>query len=194
MAAAPMPGTPAGFWRRSAAWLLDWLLLSPLLVLAMRPGLRAATAQYLALRAQLEDWIATQTLPVDSPLGLWLDLSSRMLADHGLQAAISEATLRLCAWLTAALGLAALLASAYFIAFEASRWQATPGKRLLGLRVVAINGRPMDARRAAARFFAGGLSWLTLNLGHALVLLRRDGRALHDLVAGTAVVVRAPGA
>src|SRR5690606_33742877 len=38
------------------------------------------------------------------------------------------------------------------------------------------------------RHAAGALSWLTLNIGHALVLLRPDRRALHDLVSGTAVV------
>ena len=37
------------------------------------------------------------------------------------------------------------------------------------------------------RFFAGGLSWLALNLGHAMVGWRRDRRALHDLIAGTQV-------
>ena len=188
MAATTLPGAPAGFWRRSAAWLLDWLLLLPLLWLTMRPGLRGAVAQYLALCAQLEDWVSKQSLQLDSAVGLWLDLSSKMLGDPALQASVEQATLRLCAWLTWALVLAALLASVYFIAFEASHWQATPGKRLLGLRVIAIDGRAINAKKAAVRFFSGSLSWLSLNLGHALALFRRDGRALHDLIAGTAVI------
>jgi uncharacterized RDD family membrane protein YckC len=193
MAAVPMPGTPAGFWRRSAAWLLDWLLLSPLLFVAMRPGLSDAASQFQGLRAQLEDWMLGQSWQADSALGLWLELSARMLADPGLQATLAHATLRLCAGLTWALAWASLLASVYFIAFEASRWQATPGKRLLGLRVVKIDGRAMSVARAAARFFAGSLSWLSLNLGHAMALFRRDGRALHDLIAGTAVIDRNSG-
>jgi uncharacterized RDD family membrane protein YckC len=188
MAAATLPGTPANFWRRSAAWLLDWLLLSPLLWLTMRPAWLAASAEYLAMRARLEDWISAQDFAGDSTTGLWLDLNTKMLADPALHASIEQSTLRLTALLTEASLVAALLASVYFIAFEASRWQATPGKRLLGLRVIAIDGRDVDAKRAALRFFAGSLSWLSLNLGHALALFRKDGRALHDLIAGTGVI------
>jgi uncharacterized RDD family membrane protein YckC len=192
MAALPMPGKPAGFWLRSAAWCLDWLLLSPLLYVALRPGLSDAAAQFQGLRAQLENWMLAQSWQADSALGLWLDLSTRMLADPALQAQLTQATLRLCAGLTWTLVLASLLAAVYFIAFEASPWQATPGKRWLGLRVIAVAGGPVGVSRAAARFFAGSLSWLSLNLGHALAMFRRDGRALHDLIAGTAVVVFRP--
>ena len=93
-----------------------------------------------------------------------------------LQSALLVATLR-----------AAALALPWFVGFEASAWAATPGKRLLGLRVADRAGRRVSHARALARFAAGGLSWLTLNLGHALAGWRRDHRALHDLVAGTQV-------
>ena len=58
----------------------------------------------------------------------------------------------------------------------------------LGLRVADMAGARFDRGRALLRHAAGALSWLTLNIGHALVLLRPDRRALHDLVAGTAVL------
>jgi len=87
---------------------------------------------------------------------------------------------------------AAITAGLYFIGFEASAWQATPGKRWLGLKVVDLHGTRIGWGRASARFLAGTLSWLTLNLGHALAGWRADGRALHDLVAGTRVVTRQP--
>ena len=47
---------------------------------------------------------------------------------------------------------------------------------------------------AVLRHVAGLLSWLTLNLGHALALLPPDKRALHDYIAGTRVVRDARGA
>ena len=192
--AAPLPGPPAGFWRRSAAWCLDWLLLAPVLWLVVGSRLAAAAAQFAILRAQLEDWMVAQSLQADSIADLWLQLSRSALADSALQASVSLATLRLCGALTWALVIAALLASGYFIGFEASPWQATPGKRVFGLRVLAMDGRALSLPRAALRYFAGSLSWLSLNLGHALALFRRDGRALHDLIAGTAVIARSPGA
>ena len=42
------------------------------------------------------------------------------------------------------------------------------------------------------RFVAAAPSWLLLHLGHALVAWRADGRALHDLIAGTRVDGDAP--
>ena len=135
-----------------------------------------------------------QSLQVDSVVDLWLQLCRGALTDRALQASVSQATLRLCSEVTSALVIAALVASAYFIGFEASRWQATPGKRAFGLQVVAMDGSAPSLGRAAGRYVAGSLSWLSLNLGHALVLFRRDGRALHDLIAGAVVVVRRPDA
>jgi uncharacterized RDD family membrane protein YckC len=71
---------------------------------------------------------------------------------------------------------------------------ATPGKRLLGLCLVDHRGRlPIGMARAALRLVAYMVSSLTLGLGHLLVLVRRDRRALHDILAGTRVVRRPRG-
>lgn len=185
-----MPDARANFWRRSAAWCLDWLLLSPVLALAIGSRLGNASAQFDALQAQLEDWLYAQALQAESVPDLWQQLARSVAADTALQARVSAAILRLCGSLTGTLAIASLLAAAYFIVFEAGAWQATPGKRLLGLRVLAIDGQPLPWSRTALRYFAGSLSWLSLNLGHALALFRRDGRALHDLIAGAVVVAR----
>lgn len=190
MAATPLPGTPAGFWRRSEAWCLDWLLLAPVLWLVVGSRLAAAAAQFAALRGQLEDWMYAQSMPADSAIDLWLQLSGSVLTDSALQASVAQATRAICADIAWALAIAAVVASVYFIGFEASRWQATPGKRAFGLRVLAMDGSSLSLARAAGRHFAGSLSWLTLNIGHALALFRRDGRALHDLIAGTVVIRR----
>ena len=45
----------------------------------------------------------------------------------------------------------ACIAAIYFIGFEASRWQATPGKRLLGLRVETVEGARLSVGRALLR-------------------------------------------
>jgi uncharacterized RDD family membrane protein YckC len=68
---------------------------------------------------------------------------------------------------------------------------ATPGKRLLGLKVVDHKGRhPIGASRAVLRIVAYMVSSLTLCWGHLLVIFRSDHRALHDILAGTRVVRR----
>jgi uncharacterized RDD family membrane protein YckC len=182
---------PAGFWRRYAAWSLDWLLLGTLLAPLALPLLLRAWGQLLAMNQMLQDWVYARVVAaqgVPSPVAM----SQELLSDPALAAAVAGAD----AALSSTLGWLALLlfgASAlYFVAFEASAWQATPGKRLAGLRVRAAQGGVAGFWRALARHLAGAISWLLLNLGHAIAGWRRDRRALHDLLAGTQVEAQGP--
>jgi uncharacterized RDD family membrane protein YckC len=68
---------------------------------------------------------------------------------------------------------------------------ATVGKRLFGLLIVDHQGRsPIGLSRAFLRLAAYSVSSVTLGMGHLLVVLRPDRRALHDVLAGTWVVKR----
>jgi uncharacterized RDD family membrane protein YckC len=87
------------------------------------------------------------------------------------------------------------LVIALFVAWEfayfAYSWAAngrTPGMALLGLRVVRSSGAGLSGRRAVLRTLAFPLSFLVFGLGFALILVQRDRRALHDLIADTVVV------
>jgi uncharacterized RDD family membrane protein YckC len=64
----------------------------------------------------------------------------------------------------------------------------TLGMALVGLRVVRSDGSRVGGRGAILRFVALPLSFITLGFGFLLILLRRDHRALQDLIGGTAVV------
>ena len=59
---------------------------------------------------------------------------------------------------------------------------------ILGLRAVRNDGSDLSAGRAAARVIVFPVSLLLVGLGFILIVARRDHRALHDLIAGTAVV------
>ena len=80
-----------------------------------------------------------------------------------------------------------MLAGIYFSVTESSRHQASIGKRLLGIKVTNMQGEPFALPQSIGRFLAAGLSWITLNLGHALAAWTPQRRALHDYVAGTRV-------
>ena len=183
---------PAGFWRRYAAWSLDWLLLGLPLAFALSPLLRRARAQFDAIDAALQEFVyqhlvaAGGALP--SPVAMAMDLLGSETTGGPLHAQVLalQGTLGLVALLV--LGVGAL----WFVGFEASPWQATPGKRLAGVRVDATDGARLPFARVLARHAAGALSWMLLNLGHALAGWRRDKRALHDLLAGTRVLALAP--
>jgi len=78
----------------------------------------------------------------------------------------------------------------YFAGFEASPWQATPGKRLLGLAVTDGDGRRVSLARATGRYAGKILSELLLALGYLLILVTERKQGLHDKLADTLVVRR----
>jgi len=80
----------------------------------------------------------------------------------------------------------ALWAFVYF----AHSWAAsgrTIGMAAFGVRVVTDDGTDVSGRRAVVRTLALPLSFLFLGLGFAGILFGDRRRALHDVIAGTAV-------
>ncbi len=76
----------------------------------------------------------------------------------------------------------------YYAGFEASRWQATPGKRLIGIRVTGAAGERASFARTTGRFFAKLLSGLLCGIGYLMAAFTASKQALHELIAGTLVV------
>ena len=183
---------PAGFWRRYLAYSFDWLLLLPIMLLVLPAPLRAAWDETQSLVALVQDWMSAKMLADPDNLPSLSGLMSSLALDTSLLGSTQLALTRISLALTIAALIAAGVAAIYFIGFEASGWQATPGKRVLGLRVVDLQGHRLGWQRAAGRFLAGSLSWMTFNLGHALAGWNADGRALHDLLAGTRVIALTP--
>lgn len=64
----------------------------------------------------------------------------------------------------------------------------TIGKAIVGIKVVTRDGRPLRPLPAVVRVLVFPLSTSTFGIGALLIVLRRDHRALHDLIARTAVV------
>jgi uncharacterized RDD family membrane protein YckC len=64
----------------------------------------------------------------------------------------------------------------------------TPGMMVLGLRVVRRDGSPLDPGHAFLRALTLPLSFLPLGLGLIGILVGREHRALHDVLAKTTVV------
>ena len=81
----------------------------------------------------------------------------------------------------------------YFVGFESSAYQATPGKMALGLIVTDNDGRRISPMRAVGRYFAKILSAVILLIGFIMVAFTDRKQGLHDLMAGTLVVKGKPG-
>jgi len=83
--------------------------------------------------------------------------------------------------------MAVIVNAGYFTFFHCATGQ-TPGKMILGLKVVGKDGRPLTLGRSFLRWFSYFLSALPFMLGYLIVLFDRQKRALHDRVAGTCVI------
>lgn len=82
---------------------------------------------------------------------------------------------------------------AYFVGFESSSYQATPGKMALGLIVTDSDGRRISPMRAVGRYFAKILSAMILLIGYIMIAFTERKQGLHDMIAGTLVVKGRPG-
>ena len=85
--------------------------------------------------------------------------------------------------------------AAVFVAWEfvyfGYSWAAsgkTFGMAVLGIQVVMADGTAIEPRRGALRAVVFPLSFLLCGLGFLGILVQRERRALHDLIAGTAVI------
>jgi hypothetical protein len=180
--------TPAGLPRRYVAWSLDAALLALAAVVLCHRRIGDGLERSHDALAALADAMAALMLEALRHDTQPLVLVQAWLTDpvlHGAAGALASALVA-TAW--PPLFAFALLGLAYHAGFEASSWQATPGKRALGLRVVGEDGSRPGLPRAVLRQAAGSLSWLSLNLGHLLAALPPRHRALHDAIAGARVV------
>lgn len=81
-----------------------------------------------------------------------------------------------------------LVVVVYYTIFPASGWQATPGKRLLGIHLITADGGRITVLRAFARFWAVILSGALLAIGYLMVAFTDEKTGLHDLICNTRVI------
>lgn len=111
----------------------------------------------------------------------------------GLAAIAFAATIltgRQVSWNSGSLA-AEVIGALWLFGYFAYSWAAfgkTIGMALLGIRVVRPDGTALGAPRSVVRTLAFPLSLLIFGLGFAGILVQRDRRALHDFIAGSAVV------
>jgi uncharacterized RDD family membrane protein YckC len=154
--------TYGGFWLRFLAAIIDGLVL----------GIPAGIVVFSLFAAGIGTLARRGSLPINgepSPdfiifiASMWL-----VLAVCGF----------LVAWLYGAL-------------MESSTWQATLGKKALGLMVTDMNGSRVSFARATGRHFGKIVSGnLTLYIGFIMAGFTEKKQALHDMMAGCLVVRR----
>jgi len=139
----------------------------------------------------------------ETPEGIALSLRPAGLMARGL-AYLIDFAIRLGIFIGVAIvvgmlgkmGVGVMLLSYFFlewfypVVFELTRAAATPGKRMMGLRVVMDSGLPVTPAAALTRNLLRAADFVPSFYGAGIVsmLWRRDSKRLGDLAAGTLVV------
>jgi uncharacterized RDD family membrane protein YckC len=151
----------AGFWKRVAAYIIDFIvLLIPNTIIQKTMGGDAAQE-------------AMKQTMMSAPG----DLHVFLTAYQHYYATMSTAVI-----------ITSVLAWVYFAALESSPLQATVGKLALGIRVTDLQGRRISVLRALGRYPAKILSTLILCIGFLMVAWTRRKQGLHDMICGTLVL------
>lgn len=86
-------------------------------------------------------------------------------------------------------GLITFLLTMGYQAYFLTHYQGqTPGKMLLGIRVVKTDGSPLTSSDAVVRTLGYTLNWITLGIGWWMAFGDEHHQGLHDRLANTYVV------
>jgi uncharacterized RDD family membrane protein YckC len=115
------------------------------------------------------------------PVGIGLGVLAAMNGSEGVEELSDGAS--------AVINLASIIATwLYSAIFESSTWQATLGKRLLGIKVTDMAGNRISFGRASGRHFAKFISSIICGIGFLMAAFSEKKQALHDSIANTLVV------
>jgi uncharacterized RDD family membrane protein YckC len=127
-------------------------------------------------------WIRAAALVIDVVVLAVVDLSLGLVARRIWGASVEES-----AALQAMILLYTLLFAALYVTLLHAGTGQTIGKMVVRAHVVLVDGEPPPVGASLLRFFGYFASCATLGFGYLMAGLRRDKRALHDLIAGTRV-------
>lgn len=76
----------------------------------------------------------------------------------------------------------------YYSLLQSGKWQATLGKKAVGIKVTDLNGERISFLTATLRFFGKIISGMIMLIGYLMAAFTAKKQALHDMIASTYVV------
>jgi len=164
--------TPAGFWRRLAAYFIDsmfiaFITLPMLTIIIMQTSLKP----FPSIRA--DQGVVTED---------YLDDLADNFVDH-YQESVKKG-------LVYSFVIQFIFAWCYFAGMESSPLRATIGKLAVGIYVVDDSGERLSFGRATGRHFGKIISGLIVGIGYIMAGFTSQKKALHDMMAGALVVAK----
>jgi uncharacterized RDD family membrane protein YckC len=155
----------AGFWLRFVALIIDWLILG------------------------VVNWIIL--LPVLAAVGF---SAASSFPFSGLTSPDELDVAALVGSLTAMFGIAwlfqKLVELLYHSLLEASKFQGSFGKVALGIIVTDTDGNKLDFTKALVRNVCKFISSAIIGVGYIMAGFTEKKQGLHDIIAGTLVVMK----
>lgn len=81
-----------------------------------------------------------------------------------------------------------LIGAAYYLYFWVKQKGQTPGKKVMGIRIVRVDSKEIDWMTAVLRYVGYIVSGIPLALGFIWVAFDKQKQGWHDKIAGTFVV------
>lgn len=160
----------AGFWKRLTAYGWDSLIVTLITVIASQLLGSVAHAQTMP---EIEALISAGFLPAGTNAQNLPEQFNTMLAD------LIDIPTLFIAFCTSAI---------YNIFCVTGNWQATPGKRWCGIKVIMEDGSKPTLAQSTFRHAASGLSTMLGGLGYITIPFTRQKLAWHDAIAKTRVI------
>jgi uncharacterized RDD family membrane protein YckC len=86
-------------------------------------------------------------------------------------------------------GIVLVVSWLYYALSESSSWQATPGKKILNLKVTDLTGQPITFARASGRYFAKIITgMIPFAIGYIMAGFTEKKQAIHDMIASCLVL------
>ncbi len=192
----------AGFWLRFVAFIID-LLVVALIVFPFAAIIGLVAPKYILVEVPFGLFTTTTVvseaqgeqpkIEKDDVLGLWTNyyklkeasskdgkvVFNRVLIEPEMKNEIRKTT---------SSNIESYVIFLYWILMEASIWQASVGKRMMGLKVVNSEGGKPSWLEAAARNVLKVLSGVILFIGFFMAGWTDKKQALHDKISGMLVV------
>lgn len=109
-------------------------------------------------------------------------------AIFGLTGALSSGSTAMALLLQAIVQILNIAIALYYEVYFVRKQDATPGKKMLGLKLLRADGSSLSTGRIIGRYFAQWLSAIPLLIGYIMAAFDAEGRSLHDRICDTRVI------